>query len=218
LASLETYKVRSYYIGDHIPGDALPLGSASTLTILDLECSVSQIFSLEKFTNLDTLRYFIPPEDPMRDSFVEVLASCPSNLCSLETQFILRDSEDVAAWAEYQSSIFILPALQHLRKLDLDIRTPTDELEDFDGSDTYVELCMDVLDELAGNLVSLENLSICAGLDTRCLEPLGNLKMLEWIVYTTNALRGVSIRSDLTLCIPTWFQEFVEKLECTCCY
>jgi hypothetical protein len=36
------------------------------------------------------------------------------------------------------------------------------------------------------------------------------LRELEWKV-DAEALRGVAIGSDLTLCAPMWFQEFVEN-------
>jgi hypothetical protein len=71
---------------------------------------------------------------------------------------------------------------------------------------------MDVLERLAGNLSGLERLKISAGLDLSRIGPIRNLrklKELEWQVYF-RALRGVEIGSDLTLCIPLWFQEFVE--------
>jgi hypothetical protein len=214
LAGLETFTVDVEKVGDGIPHNVLPLGSANTLTFLDLDCGVDETFSLEAFTNLDTLRYFIPPEDDVQASFFEVLAPCTSRLRSLHTRFILRECEEVSAWAEYQRSIFILPSLQYLKELNLDITARSDHSEDFDGSDTYVELCMDILDTLAGNLLSLETLIIFAGLDVPRLEPLGNLKVLkrlDWIVYNADSLRGVPIGADLTLCIPKWFHEFVEN-------
>jgi hypothetical protein len=93
------------------------------------------------------------------------------------------------------------------------ITTPAGYVENYDKAEKYVEHCIDILDTLAGNLLTLETLCICAVIDVPRLAPLGNLKRLkalEWKVDTADALRGVPIGADLTLCIPRWFYEFVE--------
>jgi hypothetical protein len=198
--------------------DALPLASAGTLTSLDIADNVDEKFSLEAFTNLDNLRYMIPPYDDLRDSFYEVIAPCPSRLRRFETYFVLDHAEDVSAWAEYQCSLFILPCLQHLKQLTLSIATKRyghDDRDDtgFRKSDEYVGLCMDILEALARNLLSLEKLVMCAGLDVSRVQPLGSLKMLKELKWTVDreALRGVPVGTDLIRCIPTWFEEFVEN-------
>lgn len=111
--------------------------------------------------------------------------------------------------AEYQCYIFILPCLQNLKELELLIRP---DLPQNETSGTYVGICMDVLEALAGTLSGLEKFSMSAGLDIGRIEPIHKLTMLKdlkWsVVY--GALRGVEIGSDLTRCIPM-FEEFVEN-------
>jgi len=194
--------------------DALPLGSANTLNCLDVGCNVEETFTLEAFTNLDTLRWAMPTYNDVRDNFFDLLAPCPSRLRRLDTTFGLRSEENVSSWTEYQSSIFILPCLQQLKELELWIQPAREGTDrNFRKSDKFVGLCMDSLQALAASLVNLENLTISAGLDVLRVEPLGNLKMLKKLIWSVNAaaLRGVAIGSDLNQCVPLWFQEFVEN-------
>jgi hypothetical protein len=109
---------------------------------------VKEDFNLEAFPNLDTLRYYIWPYDDVRDSFFEVLALCSSPINCFKTRFVLQPAESVSAWVEYQSSILVLPCLQNLKELCLDIATDFDfnrhyeEFPIFGNTDAYVRLCM----------------------------------------------------------------------------
>jgi hypothetical protein len=215
---IETVEVDFSSDAVRIPHDVLPLASANTLTFLEITGYAETDYSLKAFPNLDTLGYYIWPYDLARDSFFEVLLSCASPIRCLNTQFVLHPAENVSAMAEYQSSIFVLPCLQNLKELHLLIATDFDFLYEepplFGNTDAYVGLCMDIVETLAGSLLSLEKLVIKAGLDVFRKEPLGNLKMLKKLSWSvgTGALRGVAIGSDLTQCIPTWFPEYVEHV------
>jgi F-box domain len=190
----------------------LPSGSKTSLVSLDITGYCCERFTLDEFDHLENLGYKLNPLPDEEFTFFNPLSENSSRISSLETEFITlgpAGAPESELAIPRQTALFLCPCFAALKQISLKILF----LGEMNDPNSYIEQCMVIVGIIAKHLVTLEVVTLHAGLDiswTVILAKLTRLRSLTWN-FPQGGLRGLkSSGEDATETVRKVFKDFVE--------
>jgi hypothetical protein len=197
------------FSNDH---NIIPRGSTKSLVSLDVTGYCDESFTLDEFDHLESLVYKLDPFGELDRSFFNPVAQNSSRISSLETEFITlaaAEAPESKLALTKQVALFLCPCFDALKQLSLrilfggEIRDPN----------PYIEQCMTIVEIITKQLLTLEAITLHAGLDvskTTFLAEFKRLKSLTWN-FPQGCLRGLKMSGgDATEMVQDAFKDFIE--------